>query len=178
MTITMVLPYVVSANRYWRSFVPKGHRRAIVTLSEEAKAYKAEVVRRATAAGARPIAGRVALTLHLYPGRPQNAAKRMLADPLGWDDSVRSIDLDNALKVTLDALKGVAFVDDKRVRKIVAELMEPDGVARAVVTVSAIGAPQKSAGGPPVTFTDRLNDLLPRCEATNAARQRCKLGGR
>ena len=41
--ITLTLPYPVSANVYWRSFVPRGHSRAIVTLSDEAKAYKAAV---------------------------------------------------------------------------------------------------------------------------------------
>lgn len=138
--ISVTLPWPLSANRYWRSFVPKGHKRAIVTLSDEAKAYKNEVRAAVLTAGAKPIAGRVALTIHLYPARPQDAEKRMRKNPLTWDDDVRSIDLDNALKVTLDALKGLAFGDDSMVRKIVAERMEPDGAARAVVTVTAIEA--------------------------------------
>lgn len=144
--ICLTLPWPLSSNRYWRSFVPRGQKRAIVTLSNEAKEYKATVAGVVRRSGAKPIAGRVALTLHLYPARPQDAQKRIQADPIAWDDSVRSIDLDNALKVTLDALKGLAFGDDSMVRKIVAERMEPDGLARAVVTVSAITAESPQGG--------------------------------
>lgn len=145
-TITLTLPPPVSANRYWRSVVPKGHRRAIVTLSDEAKAYKQHVAWLAKAAGTKPIHGRVALTLHLYPQRPQDAARRIRKSPFDWDDTVRCIDLDNALKVTLDALKGVAFSDDKFVHRIIAERFEPDGEARAVVTVSAITVDSPQGG--------------------------------
>ena len=64
--ITLVLPWPVSANRYWRSFVPRGHQRAIVTLSDEAKAYKQEVGWLAKAAGVKsPFQGRVAVSLKL-----------------------------------------------------------------------------------------------------------------
>lgn len=137
--ITLVLPWPVSANRYWRSFVPRGHQRAIVTLSDEAKAYKQEVGWLAKAAGVRkPITGRVAVDVQLYPMRPADWAKRAAKDPAGWDDTVRCIDLDNARKVLYDALKGVAFEDDKWVRKDSAERMEPDGEARVVVTVRRI----------------------------------------
>jgi len=137
--ITLVLPWPVSANRYWRSFVPRGHQRAIVTLSDEAKAYKQEVGWLAKAAGVRkPIPGRVSVDVRLYPLRPADWAKRAAKDPLCWDDTVRCIDLDNARKVLYDALKGVAFEDDKWVRKDSAERMEPDGDARVVVTVRRI----------------------------------------
>ena len=137
--ITLVLPWPVSANRYWRSFVPRGHQRAIVTLSDEAKAYKQEVGWLAKAAGVRkPIPGRVSVDVRLYPLRPADWAKRAAKDPAGWDDTVRCIDLDNARKVLYDALKGVAFEDDKWVRRDSAERMEPDGEARVVVTVRRI----------------------------------------
>lgn len=137
--ISLTIPYPVSANRYWRSFVPRGHKRAIVVLSDEAKAFKSEVGWIAKAAGIRaPFDGRVAMTIKLYPGLPQDAAKRMRKLGDGWDDRVRSIDLDNALKVLIDSLKGIAYADDKQVWRIAAERMEPDGQARAVVTVEPI----------------------------------------
>ena len=137
--ITLVLPWPVSANRYWRSFVPRGHQRAIVTLSDEAKAYKQEVGWLAKAAGVRkPIPGRVSVDVRLYPLRPADWAKRAAKDPAGWDDTVRCIDLDNARKVLYDALKGVVFEDDKWVRQDSAARMEPDGDARVVVTVRRI----------------------------------------
>ena len=59
---------------------------------------------------------------------------------------MRSIDLDNAIKVTLDAMKGIAFNDDVWVRQIEAERMEPDGEARVVVTVRRIGLPESPQG--------------------------------
>lgn len=137
--ITLTLPYPVSANVYWRSFVPRGHSRAIVTLSDEAKAYKATVGKLVLAAGIRaPIKGRVAVSVLLYPARPQDWARRARKDPLNWDDDVRCIDLDNANKVLLDSLKGLVIEDDKWVRRQVSERMEPDGEARVVVTIEAL----------------------------------------
>lgn len=134
----LTLPWPVSSNRYWRSFVPKGHKRAVVVLSDEAKAYKREVGWLAKAAGMRPVRGRVHLDCRLYPALPLDAAKRMRKHGEAWHDTVRSIDLDNALKVTIDALKGIAYVDDAQVWKITAERAEPDGRARLVVCIEPI----------------------------------------
>lgn len=135
----LVIPYPISANRLWRSFVPKGHRRAIVVVSEEGKAFKSEVAWLAKAAGMRsPFTGRVEVVVRLYPARPLDAAKRMRKHGDGWDDTVRSLDLDNALKVTIDALKGIAYEDDRQVWRLTAERMEPDGEARAEVIVTPI----------------------------------------
>lgn len=140
--IVLTLPYPISANRYWRSFVPRGHQRAIVTLSDEAKSYKAEVAWTAKAAGIRtPLAGRVAVALQLYPKRPQDWAKRAARAPLNWDDDVQCIDLDNARKVLYDALKGIAFEDDRWIRRDSGERMEPDGEARVVVTITPLALP-------------------------------------
>jgi crossover junction endodeoxyribonuclease RusA len=137
--ITLTLPYPVSANVYWRSFVPRGHSRAIVTLSDEAKAYKAAVGKLVREAGIRaPIKGRVAINVQLFPARPQDWARRARKDPMNWDDDVRCIDLDNANKVLLDSLKGLVIEDDKWVRRQVSERMEPDGEARVVVTIEAL----------------------------------------
>lgn len=138
--ITLTLPYPISANRYWRSYVPRGMSRAIVTLSDEAKAYKSEVGWLCKTAGVRsPIAGRVAIAYRLYPARPQDWQKRQRKDGSGWDDSVRCIDLDNAQKVLFDALKDIAFGDDNMIRRIEAERMEPDADgARVVVTITPI----------------------------------------
>lgn len=137
--IKLTLPYPVSSNRYWRSFVPRGHSRANVTLSDEAKAYKRQVQRAAVEAGIlQPINCRVALHLQLYPARPLNWARRARKDPAGWDDEVRCIDLGNCEKVVSDALNGVAWVDDRQHRRIVLERMEPDGEARVVVTIEPL----------------------------------------
>ena len=119
--ITVTLPYPISANRYWRSRVikPRSGPEIVSTyVSTEAKAYKQEVGWLLRAAGVRqPIAGRVAVAYTLYPHRPQDWKTRQRKLGAMWDDSVQCIDLDNAQKVLLDALKGLAFDDDAWVRK-------------------------------------------------------------
>lgn len=142
-SIQLTLPYPISANAYWRSFVPKGHSRAVTIRSREANAYKEQVGWMVKAAGiVKPIVGRVQIDVKLYPHRPLDYQKRMQKQGARWDDSVQCIDLDNANKVLLDSLKGVAIDDDKWVRKIVAERMEPDGEARVVVTITALHVEQ------------------------------------
>lgn len=137
--VTLTLPKPVSANLYWRTFLPKGHSRPIVTLSDQAKNYKAQVKLIARQAGiTKPISGRVELSIELYPDRPLDWARRAAKNPAAWDDDVRCIDLDNCLKVAIDAIKGVVIDDDKWVRKIIAERMEPDGDGRLVITVRKI----------------------------------------
>ena len=135
MSITLVLPYPISANRYWRALVINGHPAMVPT--KEAKAYKAEVGWLARQAGMRaPLAGRMSLQVRLFPARPQDWAKRARKNPDAWDDEVRCIDLGNCEKVLSDALNGVAWVDDKQLRRIVLERCEPDDLgARLVVTV-------------------------------------------
>lgn len=109
----LVLPYPVSANRYWRTFAYKakdtGKAKAVTAPSDEAKSYKAECGWLAKAAGIRtPLAGPVELRFRLVP---KNGV---------------CMDLDNALKVSIDALKGIAFEDDSQVFKIVAERADAD----------------------------------------------------
>lgn len=129
MTIDLTLPYPISANRYWTQFtLGKGPKQRLMQApSKEAKAYKESVAWEASRRGIRaPIAGRVAIHIRLYPQRPQDWARRAARAPLSWDDDVRCIDLDNANKVLLDALKGVAIEDDRWVRVLSSERMEPD----------------------------------------------------
>lgn len=145
--IELTLPYPISANRYWRSFVPRGHQRAIVTLSDEAKAYKQDVGVLVRKAGVRqPLAGRVAIEILLYPKRPLDWAKRARKAPLTWDDDVMCLDLDNANKVLLDSLKGLAIEDDRWVREIHARRMEPDGEGRVVVRITQLALPASPQG--------------------------------
>lgn len=134
--ITLTLPYPISANRLWRTRVVG--KVAMTYLSPEGVAYKREVALIAKAAGVTaPIVGRVAIDYTLYPNRPLDYKRRMAKDPAGWDDTVMCLDLDNAQKVLLDALKGVVMEDDKFVREIHARRAEPDGMARLVVTIKA-----------------------------------------
>lgn len=143
--VTMTLPWPVSANRYWRTRVVKGI--AMSYVSAEAKAYKATVCGLAKIAGVmKPISGRVAIDIRLYPKRPQDYQKRVRIDPERWDDTVQCLDLDNANKVLFDALKGVAIDDDRWVRRITSERMEPDGEARVVITITPIATRSPQGG--------------------------------
>lgn len=140
--IRLTLPYPISANRYWRSFT--AGKRAIVTISREAEDYKNRVNLLCWQAGVRePITGRVAITVRLYPHRPLDWQKRQRQLGAAWDDGVQCLDLDNANKVLLDALKGIAIEDDKWVRRILAERMEPDGEARVEVEIEALAVEQR-----------------------------------
>lgn len=115
-----ILPYPPSTNRIWRSFsLPQGGVR--VVLTPEAKRYKEEVFWRAKCAGMRVINGPVAVNIRLVPhGR-------------------RSIDVDNCIKITLDALQGVAYRNDRQVRRLFAEVADPEkGKARLEVIVREI----------------------------------------
>lgn len=112
---------------------------AMTYVSAEAKSYKAQVGWIAKAAGVRaPLSGRVAVSIQLYPAMPKDAKARMRKLGDCWDDGVRALDIDNTIKVTVDSLNGVVFVDDRQVWRITAERMEPDGDARAVVTITPI----------------------------------------
>lgn len=140
--ITLTLPYPISANRYWatRVVTPRGGRpMALTYVTPEAKSFKSQVALLAKSAGIRkPIEGRVSVHIQLYPKRPLDFAKRMRADPLYWADTVQRLDLDNARKVTNDALKDIVFLDDKCIWRDSGEVMEPDGEARLVVTIEPI----------------------------------------
>jgi crossover junction endodeoxyribonuclease RusA len=131
----------VSANRYWRP-VRIGQHITIVP-TKEAKAYRVDVARSAP-----PRAPRAAHRPHRDRRAPvprtgrKDFASRMRKQGPAWDDSVQCIDLDNANKVLLDALKGIAFEDDRWVRRLQAERMEPDEKgARVVVFVRKLAAP-------------------------------------
>lgn len=142
-SITLTLPYPISANRYWATRVIKakatGKSMAMTYVTPEAKAFKEEVAWLAKAAGIRePIEGRVALDIKLYPHRPLDWQKRMKVNGAAWDDTVQCIDLGNCEKVLADALQGTVYTDDKWIWDERKKRMEPDGEARVVVTITPI----------------------------------------
>jgi crossover junction endodeoxyribonuclease RusA len=109
----LVLPMPPSANRYWRTF------RNVVVVSEEAKAYKAGVKASAAEQGATLLSGDVAVYIDVYRSR-------------------KAGDLDNRIKVALDALKGVAFEDDKQVVEIHARRFDDKNNGRIEITIETI----------------------------------------
>ena len=92
----LALPMPPSANVYWRNN-PHSHR---PYRSGEADAFKAEVALLAAEQGVRePLSGRLAVTLHVHFTRVNG-------------------DLDNRIKVTLDALNEIAWHDDNQVDEL------------------------------------------------------------
>lgn len=153
--ITLTLPYPISANRYWASRVikVKGKPMPQVYVTAEAKEYREKVAAMALAAGVRkPIDGRVTISAQLYPHRPLDYKTRQRKLGAAWEDgghgvpAVQCLDVDNTPKVLLDSLKGIAFGDDRWVRRLVFERMEPDDKgARVVITIAAMPAEQPQA---------------------------------
>lgn len=111
-------PYPPSVNRYWRSF------RGRMVRSSVAVEYKAEVQRIASAAKLALHDGPVCVEMTLHPPRPKDWAKRMSKDA-HWALHVRRIDLDNAQKVVLDALQGIAYDNDRQITAISISLGVP-----------------------------------------------------
>jgi crossover junction endodeoxyribonuclease RusA len=110
--LTLVLPYPPSANRYWRNY------RGTTVTSAEARSYKLEVAYVARQAGIEKLSGPVALYIDIY--RPR-----------------RSGDLDNRLKVLIDALQGVAYDDDDQVVEIHARRLDDKRNPRVEVEIRA-----------------------------------------
>lgn len=114
MAKTVTLPYPPSVNNMYATV----HGRRV--LSREGRAYKAAAAATALAAGMRPTAREVAVTVDLY--RPR-----------------RSGDIDNSLKAVFDSLTGVAWEDDSQVCEVRARRHDTDKRnPRAVVTVEPI----------------------------------------
>ena len=143
--IILTLPYSISSNRYWATrIVPiNGKPMPLVYVTSDAKKYRADVAKACAAAGiVEPLPGRIAVAVRLFPHRPLDFKTRQRKFGEAWDDTVQSIDLDNALKVLIDSLKGVVFEDDKWIRRIQAERMEPDEHgARVIVAIEQLALP-------------------------------------
>lgn len=112
--MTLTLPYPPSANRYWRVW------RGRAVKSTEARKYQDNV--------------RLMLLRSRHLG-PRNFQVRMTVDI--YRPAKRG-DLDNSLKVIIDALKGIAYKDDSQVVEIHARRFEDKKNPRAVVTVEAV----------------------------------------
>ncbi|WP_414674970.1 RusA family crossover junction endodeoxyribonuclease [Limnobacter sp.] len=104
----ILLPYPVSANRYWRHF------RGRTIRSSEALAFIRDVKLIAASEGVKKLDGPVELTLIFHP----RVTRR------GQASKIR-LDLSNCIKVVEDALQGVAFEDDNQVISINACISNP-----------------------------------------------------
>lgn len=108
--MNFTLPYPPTANLYWRVW------RGRAVKSKKAREYQRKVALLAKSRARQPIIGPVGVHVDVY--RP---AKRG--------------DLDNTLKVLLDALKGIAYADDSQVVSLHACRHEDPDSPRAEVFV-------------------------------------------
>lgn len=99
--IFLELPYPISTNRYWRIF------RGDSVVSADAKAYKNTIKNIAAEKNIVPFNGNVSLQIIIYPKRNKDGSA-----------NAKVLDLDNCLKVVLDALQGVAYDNDKQIKRI------------------------------------------------------------
>ncbi len=127
--IEMLFPYPPSTNRYWRMF------RNRMVRSKQAVEYKEEVGLIAESAIAEQLNGCVRVDIKFHPERPKDWEKRAKKDPQ-WGLGVRRVDVDNALKVALDAMQGVAYEDDRQITDIRIRLRDPIEGGGMTVTVS------------------------------------------
>lgn len=120
-TLTMnrlILPYPPSLNRAWRSGSHGVYKDSKIT------AYQRQAKLEAIAAGVcEPISGPIALWVDLHPRQPKKATGK----------PARCIDLDNSIKVAVDALNGIAWLDDRQVVELHARKGTPVPDGRLVV---------------------------------------------
>lgn len=109
----LILPYPVSANRYWRSFAYIDREtkkpRSVTAPSDEARAYKSLCGWIAKQAGMK------------HPtDKPIEIKSITLCPRMNKDGSASGtvLDLGNCWKVVEDALQGVVYVNDKQIKRI------------------------------------------------------------
>lgn len=106
--ITLELPYPVSVNSIWRVY--KGRQ----SVTPEARRYRNEVKYICSQQKVKMIRGPVSIVVEVRPKLTiSGRASKVL------------IDLDNSLKLVLDALQGIAINNDRDVKRIYAYYGEP-----------------------------------------------------
>jgi len=111
--ITLELPYPPSVNHYWR------HYRGRTLISRGGRTFRKAVGAALAAAGVRPMNGRLAVAVEVYP--PDR----------------RRRDIDNVQKALLDALEhGGAFHNDSQVVWLLTEKAEVVPGGKTIVRIA------------------------------------------
>lgn len=111
--INLTLPYPPSVNHLYATV--RGRR----IISAKGRKFKADIAVLARQQGARIFAGQLAVTFKVF--RPKRIG-----------------DLDNRLKISQDALKGICFEDDKQIVEIHAYRFDDKENPRVEVEISEI----------------------------------------
>lgn len=125
-----------SANRYWRMGRSGRSGYSHMHKSDEASGYKADVFRRACKARGMD---------HLTPQWHEHWPLFRTGDvrlTVYWYRYRRAGDLDNRLKVLLDALEGTAYHKDNQVAEIHAYRLDTREESRVRVEVEAMHGPE------------------------------------
>lgn len=121
-TVTIRLPLPPSMNHYWRSFVPKGGKRAITHVSTDGKQFQRDVE---------------AAWLAHHRCKPPAMTGSIRLSVIIYAKDRRKIDLDNRLKPLQDALaKCGAFGDDNQIdelRVTRGAITPPDGACDVLI---------------------------------------------
>lgn len=117
-------PRVSTRGGFARAYVPKDHA---------VHAYRAAVAATARAAGAEVHGDPVEVVIDLTFGRPKSHLRK---SGLAKDaPAIPRPDLDNCAKAVLDALNGVAWVDDSQVQRfVVSKAYGPHGQTTVRIT--------------------------------------------
>ncbi len=106
------LPHPPSINHYWRRVGPR------TLISREGRRFRDRVMAILAAMGVRPLAGRLAVEVAIYP--PDN----------------RRRDVDNVFKALLDALQhGGAYLDDSQIVRLSIEKRQPIEGGKTIVRI-------------------------------------------
>jgi crossover junction endodeoxyribonuclease RusA len=96
---TIVMPYPISTNRYYRTF------RNITSLSKEGKLFKHKV--KLANLRLKPTLHDVMIDITIHPKQRKNG-----------NSYNQIIDIDNGLKCILDSLIGIVYNDDRQVKDL------------------------------------------------------------
>ncbi len=118
------LPYPVSVNRMWRNF--KGR----MVLSAEGRAWKQHAALLAKMAGFQVLHGPIDVRIEYHP----KLTKKGVA-------SNTRMDLGNVEKVFGDAMRGVAYEDDKQVERLLMVIGPPVDGGGLTVTIEQLAKP-------------------------------------
>lgn len=111
--IELTLPYPPSVNHYWRTW------RGRVLISRKGREYRERVVVALRLTGVRPLVGRLAVHIELYP------------------PDERKRDADNVLKAINDSLQhGGAFQDDSQIVWLLVEKAQVVPGGKVIVRIA------------------------------------------
>lgn len=105
-----------------------------VYTPKKTREYERKIAEKYRETGCEPFSGEVSVEVTTYREMPKSRPKKALSEP----DTYKP-DVDNIGKAVLDALNGVAYMDDKQVTLLVVRKMpRTRGGERLVVTVEEL----------------------------------------